>query len=364
VPRDQRRLPPAAGYPVPVEEDGTVTLPLVGSVPVQGITVRQARAAIRDAYLRRRLLPREKIESIFVTLLQPRAYQVLVLRQESPAFALAPEGPIPSAKRGTGFVIDLPAYENDVLHALAQTGGLPGLDDYNQVIILRDGFRSEGDRTALLQQFEALAPGCPLPTPGGCSQVIRIPLQVPCGETPPVRPEDVILRSGDVVFLEARDRDLYFTGGLLPPGTHVLPRDRDLDVVEAVAEVRGALFNGAFGGSNLVGNLIAPGIGSPSPTLLAVVRRTPNGGQVPIVVDLWVAMRDPQERILVQPGDVLVLQEQPGDALARYFYQTFLNFNIFWEAFHGKFGFGALDVSAPDRLPGRIAVETLAPPTR
>ena len=31
-------------------------------------------------------------------------------------------------RRGTGFALDLPAYENDVLNALAQTGGFPGTD--------------------------------------------------------------------------------------------------------------------------------------------------------------------------------------------------------------------------------------------
>ena len=32
---------------------------------------------------------------------------------------------------GTGQIIDLPAYQNDVLTALARTGGLPGTDAKN-----------------------------------------------------------------------------------------------------------------------------------------------------------------------------------------------------------------------------------------
>src|SRR5262249_46290582 len=76
--------------------------------------------------------------------------------------------------------------------------------------------------------------------------------------------------------------DLYYSGGLLPPGAHTLPRDHDLDVVEAVALVRGPLINGDFGGSNLSGDLVRPGIGNPSAPLVVVVRRAPGGGQVPV----------------------------------------------------------------------------------
>ena len=40
-------------------------------------------------------------------------------------------------------------------------------------------------------------------------------------------------------------------------------------------------------------------------------------------MDLNRAFRDPRERILIQPGDIIVLQETPGEAFARYFTQTF-----------------------------------------
>jgi hypothetical protein len=132
-----------------------------------------------------------------------------------------------------------------------------------------------------------------------------------------------VLQAGDVVFLESRTRDLFYTGGLLPRGEFQIPRDYDLDVLEAVAQVRGTLLNGAFGGNNLNGLLIQPGIGNPNPSAMTVVRRTPNGGQIPISVDLNLALRDPRERILIQPGDVLILQETAGEAIARYFTNVF-----------------------------------------
>ncbi len=74
--------------------------------------------------------------------------------------------------------------------------------------------------------------------------------------------------------------------------------------------------------------MIQAGVGNPNPSLLSVLRRTPNGGQVNIRVDLNEAVRDPRENIIVQASDVLVLQETTGEAVARYITQVF-QVNIF-----------------------------------
>jgi hypothetical protein len=195
-----------------------------------------------------------------------------------------------------------------------------------------------------------------LPASGFPGHNIRIPLRARPDEPPPIRPEDVVLQTGDVVFLEARDCDVFYTGGLLPGGEFVLPRDRDLDVVEAVTRVKGPLVNGGVAINNLAGNLIAPGIGAPSPSLLTVLRRLPGGGRLPIRVDLDRALTDSHECIRVQPGDVLILQEKPSQALVRYFSQTFFNFSLGWQALHSRFATGVIDVSAPERIPARIGV--------
>jgi hypothetical protein len=357
--REQRRFAPGLGYPIVVQDDGTIVLPLVDPLPVSGMTLLDAREAIRSLYVKKKLLLREQdparptTDRVLVSLLQTRQYQVVVWREEAVGYTPGPDGPTSTSKSGTGYVVDLSAHENDVLHALALTGGPPGIDAFNEIVIFRNGFSDPSGRTALLEQFRASAPGHGPPEAlASLGQVTRIPLKIPPGTRPPVCPEDVILRTGDVVYVPGREDDLFYTGGLLPPGAHLLPRNRSLDVIEAITQVRGPLLNGAFGGSNLSGTLISPGIGNPSPSLLVVLRRTPGGGQVPIVVDLNRALTDAQERIQVHAGDVLILQEMPGEALARYFTQTFLNFNLVWEAIHSRFVSGVFDVSAPDRLTG------------
>lgn len=324
----QGTQPPALGFPIVIREDGTAPLPLIAPVPLQGLTLEEAERAIRKAYTIPKEILKPGEESILVTLIRPRQYHVLVIRQDSGGLTIGTEGVIGSTKRGTGHLVALPAYENDVLSALARTGGLPGLDAVNEVVIERGRFRGEQGGQALLQGLAFGPSGCrPPPLAGRGGQFIRIPLRLPPGEPLPFKPEDVILRTGDIVFIEARETELFYTAGLLPPGEHVLPRDHDLDVVQAIAQVRGPLVNGGIAVNNLAGNILIPGIGFPSPSLLTVVRRTPDGGQIAIKIDLNRALRDPKERLLLQPRDVLILQETPGEATVRYITEV-LRFNF------------------------------------
>src|SRR5438105_4299858 len=85
--RDQHRLAPSAGFPVPVQEDGSIALPSVPKLSVQGMTVAEAGQAVRNLYVSKELV-RPDNERIIVTLLQPRQIQVVVLRQEASSFQI------------------------------------------------------------------------------------------------------------------------------------------------------------------------------------------------------------------------------------------------------------------------------------
>src|SRR6185369_16750419 len=76
------------------------------------------------------------------SLQRARTYNILVVRQEATTVNelstnMGGSINLGSVKRGTGKLVALPAYKNDVLHALAETGGLPGLDAENTVYVLR-----------------------------------------------------------------------------------------------------------------------------------------------------------------------------------------------------------------------------------
>lgn len=272
------------GSDVQVQEDGTVNLPLVPPVSVQGLTPLEVQETLRRLYtVKRQLLPARAF--LRVALKKPRRYRVVVMRPDA--------GP----EHKGGYVLELPAYENDLLTALARSGGLPGLESAAEVIVQR-------------RKPVSGHPG------GAPAYVTRVPLR---GGPAAFAPEDVILGDGDVVFIRPRDREHFYTGGLLPAGEHKLPGDRDLDVLEALMLAGGPLVNGGLNPNNATRTYLVPhGVGRPSPSLLVVVRKLCNGGQVAIRVDLRKALRDRRERILVQPGDVLILQEKPCEAMVRY----------------------------------------------
>ncbi len=323
---------PALGYPVPVREDGTISLPLTTApIDVRGLTIPEITERLIKLYTSRKDKGKQIFEPgfqrILVSLIRPRMIQVLVVRQDAgpstPTYAAG--SIVGTQRRGTGQVLDLPAGENDVLNALTRTGGLPGFDAVNEVIIERGFNRGQGGT--------AFPPNCPMPSgPSGGGtglggQVIRIPLRLREGEPPPFSPNDIVLQNGDIVFIEARDTEVYYTGGLLAPRQFVLPRDYDLHVLEAIALAGGPLYNGIIVQNNLTGSINQSGIGSPNPSRVSVLRRTKHRGQVVIQVDLNRAANDPRENIILQAGDVIIYQESLGESLTRYLITVF-RFNI------------------------------------
>jgi protein involved in polysaccharide export with SLBB domain len=315
-------LPPAVGFPIPVDAEGNIALPIIAPLPVKGLTVIEVRDAIFKAYTQPKELINPQNARVLVALMRPRQYRVQVIRQDAGSgVGTVVAGIAANTRRGSGATLDLPAYENDVLTALSRTGGLPGLDAINEVIIER----------TVKAGAAAAEPGCPpgdlLAAAAANTQVVRIPMRVREGEPLTFREEDIILKDGDIVFIEARDTEVFYTGGLLLPRQFVLPRDYDLHVADAVALAGGPLINGGVTQNNLSGAIIASGLGSPSPSSVTVLRRTKLYGQVAIKVNLNRALRDPRENILIQPGDMIILQETLGESLTRYV-TTVLRFNL------------------------------------
>jgi hypothetical protein len=330
-------LPPAIGYPFPVTEEGSIILPLIDPIPVRGLTLQQVRESIRKAYMEENDILQE--DRIIVTLMRKRTVRVIVIRQDSDASAGLGQGfnqqggganrvNQRSDQSGRGTVLDLPADEADLMHALAQTGGLPGINAKNEVMIQRGDQRNFAERDQFMLDFykENYESGdpchCPPPMPGDPS-ILRIPLRLPPGQVPSFTQEDIRLNDGDIVFVEARDAEVYYAGGLLRGGEYPLPRDYDLDVLGAIALTGGSIGApnlGGIGGGNFVN-------GAP-PQQLIVLRKTPCNGQVAIEVDLHRAINDPSYRILVQPGDTLILRYRPVDEAINFGLGTFFTYGI------------------------------------
>ena len=452
---------PALGFPVRVGRDGTIALPLVEPIDVRGKSIREVDAAIRRAYEEgddQLLQPGQN--RILVTLQRPRAHRIVVIRQESGQTQANPntlqETVAQFSKKGTGEVVMLPAYQNDVLHAIATTGGLPGLDAQNVIyVIRRRGFDptaaatggaapiqtvptvpppteySDGEKSSAkldlwprrirqrpftefrlvsndggiggghsIMQFadpeewdlgplaenedasdtepksidperpsdaeatveaeqpaETETPGdeeMPHEVPIGdlvpmadgqlpaegqswevsgevladltvCGpHVLRIPLRIYPGEQPHFSEQDIILQDGDIVFIESRETEFFYTGGLLGPGQYVLPRDYDLDLIGAVALAERQMISRqiptrSLGGVSALNQDVTVGASK------VIIQRTLyDGRRVPIEVDLYDALEDPEHQIYVRPGDRLILSYTPCEAMLAFFERQFL----------------------------------------
>lgn len=338
-------LPPSLGFPIAVQEDGTISLPLIEPLNVRGLTIDQIRDRVREVYIETDILRPEKARPL-VSLIKERTYNVIVVRQDGGARLGGLSGQS-GVIRGTSDLsanasqVKLPAGQNDILHALVETGGLPGLNARNEVKVLRAKDADRRKRAEFMRAFGAqqqaalLDPcACPPEMPDDPT-VLRIPLRVPPGVVPQITPNDVRLDHGDIVYIEARDSEVYYTGGLLPGGEFPLPRDYDLDVLGAISLAgMGVAGTGGGGGGMQMGGM-GGGMGQiVPPGMLYILRQTPCNGQVAIEVDLSRAINDPRQRPLVQAGDYLILQYKCEEELVNFGISTFFIFGI-QELFRG-----------------------------
>ncbi|MCY3007983.1 MAG: polysaccharide biosynthesis/export family protein [Planctomycetota bacterium] len=338
------QLDPSLGFPIAVINDGTIQLPNLEPIKVRGLTIDQTRDLIRKYYLDSEILRESSRLQPIVTLMKERTYNVIVIRQDMGAAGAGGGGGAAQAGftratdySATGRMLKLKAYQNDVLNALMESGGLPGVNARNEVKILRASRADQRRRDEFVQQFYQQyycnpdPCGCPPPLPEDPS-ILKIPLRLPPGAIPEFGIEEVVLEDGDIVYIESRDAEVFYTGGLLPGGEFKIPRDYDLDVLTAMALSGGGISRqqngggggGGGGGMGGLGGLI----GQVPPGMLYVLRKTPCNGQITISVDLAKANVDPRERILVQPGDILILRYKPSEEIINFSLGAFFTFGI------------------------------------
>lgn len=316
-------VPPSMGYPIPIRNDGTISVPYIKPLKVEGMTIENAEQELIKAYTvdKKLLTPGE--ERIILTMVRQKHVQVNVIRQDSLGqsqrqFVPTERGllgnsvtSVNSTQESRGFVVQVPANEADVLTVLARTGGLPGLDAKPEVLIYRRNDRGKDDRQSLNVEYD-LQQVNSLPEPK------VIPLRRRKGANVNISEEDITLGDGDTVVIGVRTAEFYYTGGLLRNQEVPMPLDIDLTATEAVMRSGGPLVNGGFGGGNFQGTIITNAASSTNPSLLTILRKGPNNRRIPIRVDLNDALRDPREDILIQNGDTLVLQQTTGEAFGRY----------------------------------------------
>jgi hypothetical protein len=130
--------------------------------------------------------------------------------------------------------------------------------------------------------------------------------------------DDITLKNGDVVVVQSREAEVFYTGGMLEGGMYPIPRDFDLDVFSAMSLAGGSVAVAAGGTSirgSSIGNIVPP-------TRLLVIREV-YGYQRAIKIDMKRGLTDPSERILIQPNDLILLEYTPSEVVLNMFLSTF-----------------------------------------
>ncbi|MGM0490035.1 MAG: polysaccharide biosynthesis/export family protein [Planctomycetota bacterium] len=269
-------------FTVRVASDGSVVLPTIGKVLVANETLGQAQETIEQAYA----------DSI----LRNPQVNVSLAARATESVSVVGEVRQPGA-------FDLPKYENDIAHAIARAGGLTP----------QAAERIEVHRHATWQDISEILKQPPPASPRGEKLVLEIPLRgqgiVAHLDGYPPQPKelsahDVRLRAGDVVVVPRRTDQVFFVVGPLNRtnivnfsvqdedrqlgNAFLLPNDRDIDVVTAVA----------------MAGYIDP---IDSPSTVTVHRSIPGQSPLLIKVDLIAARYDWQENVYVEAGDILYL---------------------------------------------------------
>ena len=314
-PEPENNLPPAMGFPTPVREDGTISLPLIEPIDVRGRSIIEAEELVTRAYRD----PANPIigdrSRVIVTHLRKRTVGVTVLRGDNSQASRAANRAgntravsDRSDRSSRAQRLDLPAGDNDLLNALALTGGLPGVNAKADVKVYRGNRAIAGAANGQPQTTHAFprstGSSSRLGSRSGSPTVTQVPTRTTAGYRPHVDPNDARLNDGDIIVIESRETDFYYTGGLLGGGQFLLPRDYSLDVVQAVA---------LAGGTNATAGRTGSGLSRLPASDLLVLRQRPGNRQIPIRVDLNAALNDPRQRIRVMPGDTLILRYSPRD---------------------------------------------------
>ena len=295
-------LGPAMGFPTLVVHDGTLRLPLVDPINVRGLTVSQVESLLKKIYRQGDNPIIAQRSRVIVSLIRKRTVNVMVLRgdqsqaQGDQRLGRQNRGPVASRSDGSSRIynLQLPAGESDLLGALIESGGLPGVNAQDQMKILRGA----SGQTELAQS--------PFPRTGGSSISTsqRVAQSAPVrygSQSAPFPRSGARLGNGDIVSVAAKPTEVFYTGGQLGGGEFLIPRDRPLSIMDAIAQV-GGVPQGRRG---------LAAVPLQEPRLLKLVRNV-GGQQAVYQFDLSGGYSQQAAQTRVRSGDYLILDYSPA----------------------------------------------------
>ena len=256
-----------------VGDDGMVSLPLIGRVPIDGQPLESAGEAVVQACHETGV---KRPPFVQVTMQQPRQNRITVLG------AVDRPGACSVARDNC-----------DLVTVLAAAGGL-SREAGEKIVIRRDprskhkAARPIPSTSAEVQQASATDARAKDETHWPLELHQELDLTMPADQLPAVD-----LRDGDVIVVERRDPpSVLVTGMVRRPGRYLFPIGQDYRLLDAIAE--------------------AGGVENKVVDTVVVCRRVPNGHETALIqVSLHEATREPDNNLRMMPGDIVSVEPTP-----------------------------------------------------
>jgi polysaccharide export outer membrane protein len=253
-----------------VAADGTVELPVLGRIPVAGVTPEISHQAVAQACYREGVSQKPLVQ---VSLQKPRQHRIIV-----------------NGAVGHPGVFTLSRQSSDLVSALAAAGGLSRDAGEKIVIQSRRGAKGENAQGAEVVQTGAQADEFEAPPllkgfdSAGDRREIRL---APATKTKLASEE---LKDGDVVTVERRDPPgIVVTGMVYKPGRYDLPIGEEFRILDAVASAHGVSYKVL--------------------DRVMVCRTVPGRAERAVIeISLREATRNQKENLLLMPGDIVSVE--------------------------------------------------------
>jgi len=259
-------------WPLRVADDGTIEVPLVGSIRLAGLDLQTAQSSIRQASVERGIFRKPSV-SITVESRQTNRVTVIGAVEEPGEY-------------------DLPVGNSNLLAALAAAGSVTEESDrfveirQPSPLLTRPSNRLDfAPQPSALQQvsFQASNPATP--------QVTRVDLLT---ATQSPDPNGYVLRDGAVVMVRKRPkRYIHVLGLVRRPDQFDLPTNQNVRVLDAIALAGGRTLSIA--------------------DRILVVRQVANNPEPALIeVSIRKAKEDSNANLLLADGDVISVEETPS----------------------------------------------------
>ncbi len=251
-----------------VQEDGTISLPEIGAIPIAGLEPQAAEAMIRSEAVRMELYHNP---TVTVSIRQQKMNKVRVLG------AVKNEG-----------LYDLPPHASDVVSALAAAGGLTA--EAGDKVEVRNpiGLSGSGRGLAGGSGLGGIRSVSSTTSGNMASYTVNLLEAAKSGEG------DYNVQDGAVVMVEKRDPAPIFVQGLVrSPNQYEYPIGQDLRLLQAIS--------------------LAGGMSNQLADKIFVIRQMPNSREpILIQVSYRQAKRSDDSNIRLGPGDVVSVEQTPG----------------------------------------------------